>query len=328
MLFLNNLTGFPAIMVALTAAIMWGTWFISLKYLKDYPIEAFYVVMFSFCLVFVWGIGFLLEGSEIFSNIALIFSQYPSKIFCTLLGGVLYAAGMWVSLKVMEKVGLALSQPLLQSITLIAGTLFTLVLGGRPESLTNTKIVLTVLFLLAAAFLVYMADQKRSASEETEVKASAPLRTVVGLTVLSALLTVSYDASMSYGLETITQPVGLKVLPFMCLLCTGAFLGVMLTCGAVLTRRHQWHVIRETPFAIHKWSIFSGICHYGGNIIHTFATRGLSTAVAYPLGITSALWTQLWGLGYGEFKGAPKSAYVYLFLSFACYVAGACCVAL
>ena len=105
-------------------------------------------------------------------------------------------------------------------------------------------------------------------------------------------------------------------------------LGLPLAILLVLTRRHQWHVIRETPFAIHKWSIFSGICHYGGNIIHTFATRGLSTAVAYPLGLASALWTQLWGLGYGEFKGAPKSAYVYLFLSFACYVAGACCVAL
>ena len=328
MVFLNNLTGFPAVMVALTAAIMWGTWFISLKYLKDYPIEAFYVVMFSFCLVFVWGVSFLLEGNEIFANIAFIFSRYPSKIFFTLLGGMLYAAGLWVSLKVMDKVGLALSQPLLQSITLITGTLLTLVLGGRPESLTDTKIVLTVLFLLAAAFLVYMADQKRGASEAADAKAAAPLRTVVGLTVLSALLTVSYDAAMSYGLETITQPIGLKVLPFMCLLCTGAFLGVMLTCGTVLTRKQQWHVIREAPFSIHKWSIFSGICHYGGNIIHTFATRGLSAAVSYPLGLTSALWTQLWGLGYGEFKGAPKSAYVYLFLSFACYVAGACCVAL
>ena len=42
---LNNLTGLPAILVALTAAIMWGTWFISLKYLKDYPIEAFYVAV-------------------------------------------------------------------------------------------------------------------------------------------------------------------------------------------------------------------------------------------------------------------------------------------
>ena len=131
---LNNLTGFPAVQVALTAAIMWGTWFISLKYLKEYPIEAFYVVMFAFSLVFVWGVGFLLEGKALLENIALVGTQFPWKIVCTLVGGMLYAAGLWVSLKVMDKVGLALSQPLLQSVTLIAGVLVTLVVGRTARN--------------------------------------------------------------------------------------------------------------------------------------------------------------------------------------------------
>lgn len=133
---------------------------------------------------------------------------------------------------------------------------------------------------------------------------------------------------MAYGLETITQPIGLNVLPFMCLLSTGAFIGVLLTCGTVLTRNHQWGAIRKARFSVHKWSLISGLCHYGGNIIHTFATRGLSAAVSYPLGLTSALWTQLWGLKYGEFKGAPLSAYIYQFASFACYIAAALCITL
>lgn len=331
MQFLNTLSGLPAILTALTAAIMWGSWFVSLKYLKKYPIEAFYVVMFSFCLVFVWGVSFLLAGGDILANIGEIWRQYPAKILCTLLGGMLYAAGLWVSLKIMEKVGLALSQPLLQSLTLIAGTCVSLYLGGRPETLTDLKIILTVLFLLGAAVLVYLADQKRAQgtpAQDAARQPSAPLKTVIGLTVAAAVLTVSYDAAMAYGLETITQPAGLKVLPFMCLLCTGAFLGVLATCGAVLTKRKQWHVIKEAPFSIHKWSLLSGFCHYGGNIIHSFATRGLSAAVSYPLGLTSGLWTQLWGLKYGEFRGAPVSAYVCLFASFACYAAAALCISL
>lgn len=326
---LNNLTGFPAILVAMTAAFMWGTWFISLKHLKKYPIEAFYVVMFTFALLLVWGIGFLLEGSELLTNIRLVGEQNPSKVIITLLGGMLYAAGVWVSLKVMDKVGLALSQPLLQSITLIAGVVVTLFVGGRPETLSDIKIIMTVVFLLAAAVFVYLADLKRAkGAEQQDKKAGVALKTVVGLTLLSAVLTVSYDVAMSYGLHTITQPIGLEVLPFMCVLCTGAFVGVMLTCGTVLTKHHQWHCIREAPFSIHKWSLFSGFCHYGGNIIHSFATRGLSAAVSYPLGLTCGLWTQLWGLWYGEFKGAPLSAYVFLFASFACYVAGACCISM
>lgn len=323
---LNNLTGLPAILVALTAALMWGTWFISLKHLGDYPVEAFYVVMFAFALVFVWGVSLLLEGSAIFANIALIWTVSPSKILITLAGGMLYAAGIWVSLKVMGKVGLALSQPLLQSITLVTGVVVTVVLGGRPQTLTNLKIGLTVLFLLGAVVFVYFADARRATGQAD--KASAPLRTVVGLMALAAVLTVSYDVALAYGLQTMTQPVGLSALPFMCLLCTGAFLGVLLTCGVVLTRRRQWRRIWQAPMSIHKWSIFSGFCHYGGNIIHSFATRGLSAAVSFPLGLTSGLWTQLWGLYYGEFKGAPKSAYVFQFLSFACYVAGAYCISM
>lgn len=329
MQFLNSLTGFPAILVALTAAFLWGTWFISLKHLKDYPIEAFYMVMFAFSLVFVWGVSLLLDGGAVLENIGLIAAEAPSKIIVTLVGGMLYAAGIWVSLKIMDKVGLALSQPLLQSITLVAGVIITTFVGGRPETLTNTKIILTVVFLLGAAVLVYLADQRRSAAQVKEGRPKpAALKTVVGLTVISAILNVSYDAAMAYSLETITQPVGLTALPFMCLLCTGAFFGVLFTCGAVLTRRRQWRLILKAPFAIHKWSLFSGFCHYGGNIIHSFATRGLSAAVSYPLGLTYGLWTQLWGLFYGEFKGAPASAYVYQFLSFACYVAGACCISL
>ncbi len=327
--FLENLTGFPAIFVALTAAFMWGTWFISLKHLKDYPIEAFYMVMFTFALVFVWGVALLMEGGEIFANIALIWQQNAAKILITLAGGMLYAAGIWISLKVMEKVGLALSQPILQSITLVAGVAVTVMLGGRPETLTNLKIALTVVFLLGAVFFVYFADARRAAGQARKgEKPSVPLKSVVGYMALSAILIVSYDVAMAYGLETITQPVGMKVLPFMCMLCTGAFLGVLATCGTVLTRRKQWHRIWQTPFSIHKWSLFSGFCHYGGNIIHSFATRGLSAAVSFPLGLTSGLWTQLWGLKYGEFKGAPVSAYVFQFLSFACYVAGAYCISM
>ena len=326
---LNSLTGLPAILMALTAAVMWGTWFISLKHLKDYPVEAFYVVMFAFSLVFVWGVSFLLEGNGIIANIIAVGAQSPSKIIVTLFGGMLYAAGIWVSLKVMDKVGLALSQPLLQSITLIAGVIVTLFVGGRPETLTDLKIILTVVFLLAAAFLVCLADRRRAAGQaESGGKKPAALKTVVGLTVLSAILGVSYDAAMSYSLKTITQPVGLEVMPFMCLLCTGALGGVLLTCGTVLTKRRQWHTIWQAPFRIHKWSLFSGFCHYGGNIIHSFATRGLSAAISYPLGLTCGLWTQLWGLWYGEFKGAPISAYIYQFASFACYVAGAYCISM
>ena len=44
-----------AIFMALLAPAMWGSWFICLKYLKGYPIEAFYVTLFVASMVIVWG---------------------------------------------------------------------------------------------------------------------------------------------------------------------------------------------------------------------------------------------------------------------------------
>ena len=112
-------------------------------------------------------------------------------------------------------------------------------------------------------------------------------------------------------------------MPFMITLCTGAFIGAVAICGTILTMKRQWHVFWTNGMNIHIFGILSGVAHYGGNIIHTFATRNLSSVVSWPLGITAGLWTQMWGLVYGEFKGSPKITYVYLFVGIFCYLIGA-----
>jgi hypothetical protein len=107
------------------------------------------------------------------------------------------------------------------------------------------------------------------------------------------------------------------------MLCSGAFVGALITSGLNLTLTHSWHKVWQAPFRIHKFGIWSGLFHYGGNIIHTFATGSLSSAVSWPLGLTSGIWTQVWGIVYGEFKGAPKYVYVLQIGSFICYALGA-----
>jgi len=58
-------------------------------------------------------------------------------------------------------------------------------------------------------------------------------------------------------------------------------------------------------------------------VLHAFATRQLSSVLSWPLGMTSGLWTQVWGLAYGEYKGAPLKAYWFLVASVLAYLAGA-----
>jgi hypothetical protein len=108
----------------------------------------------------------------------------------------------------------------------------------------------------------------------------------------------------------------------MALLASGAFTGSLVNSGIALTRSHQWGRLRTAGFKIHKFGIWAGLFHYGGNIMAAFSVSFLSAAVAYPLGITAGLWTQLWGLAYGEFKGSPRAAYVALFAGLALYILG------
>jgi hypothetical protein len=149
----------------------------------------------------------------------------------------------------------------------------------------------------------------------------------VGLALFSSVFTPAYSLGISYGLRSITQPNGLAALPFMTLLVSGAFTGVILGSGFLLTLHKQWKIVFHASLSIHKFGIISGLFHYGGNIIHTFATASLSSVVSWPLGITAGLWTQLWGLVYGELRGAPRRAYLALFLGIALYLLGAYVIA-
>lgn len=318
-----------AIVMGLLAASMWGTWFISMKYLGKYPLEAFYITLFTTSMILVWGIGFILDGPALFRNLGEVWQVDKSRLIVTFICGMLYVAGMQFSLRVIKLIGLSLSQPLSASISLIGGTLLSGLIGGVPEGLGLWRIVVTAVFLMAAIFLTMKAGNTRNkAQNEKQVDTGLSrdpkaIRLAVFLLIIGAVFTPAYSTALSYGLKSITQPNGMAVMPFMTILCSGAFTGAWLICGITLTVRKQWHVFWTNGFYIHKFGILSGLAHYGGNIIHTFATRNLSSVVSWPLGITAGLWTQMWGLVYGEFKGSPRRTYVYLFSGILCYLIGA-----
>jgi glucose uptake protein GlcU len=318
-----------AVIMGLFAAFMWGSWFISLKYLDDYPLEAFYVTLFSSSLILVWGVAILLDGKALFTNLISIWHSDKIRIIVTIICGILYASGMQFSLRVVKIIGLSISQPLQASINMIGGTLISGILGGIPEGMTVGRIAMTTLFLSLAIILTMKAGRLRNSVQEKDLidtglsRDPKKIRSAIILVIIGSLFTPAYSTALSFGLKSITQPNGLAVMPFMAMLCTGAFIGSFIIGGISLTVRKEWHKVKDAGFKIHKFGIISGFAHYGGNIIHTFATRNLSSVVAWPLGITAGIWTQTWGLLYGEFKGSTKITYVYLFLGVACYLFGA-----
>jgi drug/metabolite transporter (DMT)-like permease len=320
-----------AITMGLLAASMWGTWFISLKYMRDYPLDAFFVTLFATSLIFVWSVGWLLDKSALFGNIGFVLANDPLRVWFTLGGGILYAYGMRFSLTVMRSIGLALTQPIQSAMTIVIGNLISSLVGGLPSGVTIVRILFAACFSILAVFACMLAARWRNEAQKNGTAQGMRITMkdmwrAIGLLVISTLMP-GYVIALSYGLASTTHSQGLAVMPFMALLATGAFIGSLLGSGVGLTRSGQWHRLWQAGFETHKFGIFSGLFHYGGNIIHTFATSDLGAGLSWPLGITAGMWTQVWGLVYGEFKDAPRRAYLALLAGFLFYLIGAYIIA-
>lgn len=322
-----------AVFMVLFAATLWGTWFISLKYLGDYPIDGFYVTLFTTSIIFVWSVGFIIDGSALLQNIRDVYAVDPSRVIVTLICGSLYVIGMRVTLHVFSTIGLSLTMPIKSSISILLSTSVAAFVGGVPEGYSLGLIFLASFLLIGAVLFSMQSARLRIAGQETaEVKSDLQftmedMKKSIILLLITTVISPAYTFGLSYGLKSITQPNGLAVLPYMALLSTGAFVGSMIASGSMLTIRKQWKLVFSAPMSIHKFGIISGLFHYGGNIINTYAAAFLSTVISFPLSLWSNLVTQFWGIAYGEFKGSPKKAYYYLAGALILYIVGAYIIA-
>ena len=323
-----ELTTGTAVFLAVFATFLWGSWFISLKFIGDYPIDGFYITLFITSFILVWCVSFIVDGSALLENLREVFEADPSRVLVSLACGVGYVFGMRISLYVMQTIGLSLTQPISASVTMIIGILVSIFIGGVPEGYSFSVLGIAVLFFMGALVAAMLAARNRVNPEESSRRIAEVRFTMqemykaMGWLVIAALFSPSYSLGLSYGLKSVTQPNGLAVLPYMAMLVTGAFVTSMTLSGGILTYKKQWRRVLNAPFSIHKWGIISGLAHYTGNILHTYSTAFLSSAITWPLAITMGLWTQMWGLVFGEFKGSPRKAYAFLFTAIACYVIG------
>ena len=162
-----ELTVSAAIIAVLFSSFLWNTWAISLKYLGDYPLDGFYVTLFTTSIILVWGIGFILDGSYLIDNIRKVYEIDPSRVIVTLVCGAGYVIGMRFSLFVMKTIGLSLTQPIASSINIFLGTLTAAAIGGVPAGFSVPKVMAACIFLISAVGLTMYTGRLRSDSQET-----------------------------------------------------------------------------------------------------------------------------------------------------------------
>ncbi len=321
-----------AILGGLFNAFLWGSWAVILKKLDHYPVDAFFLGLYIFSFVFVWMIALILLGEELFREMAQAWRERPAVIIVALFTGGTFVIGVRITLTVFTAVGLSVTAPVQTFMSLILGTSLAAFVGGTPAALAPLDLIVACLLLFAAAMATVRARIVRDrllfegAASQLRDAAGATSRRLIAKNIIlvapaSAIIT-AYPLGLAYSLQAPGRDYGLTPLAYMIVLATGSLIGAVLTSGAVLTLRRQWSIFLRAGWAMHRYSLIAAGAHYGGNIINAFATGALTAAVSWPIGTTSQLWTYIWGLATGEFKGAPRKSYLLIASGAALYIAG------
>ena len=321
-----------AILGGLFNAFLWGSWAVVLKKLRNYPLDAFFLGLYIFSFICVWIIALVALGEELFKEMAQVWQERPAVIIVALIAGATYDVGIRFTLTVFTSVGLSITAPIQSFMSLILGTSLAAIIGGIPAAISLLDLIAACLLFFAAAMATVQAQiwrdrtlfegaasQLRDALGERSKRLLAKSILLVGL---ASAIIITYPLGLSYSLRAPGRDYGLTPLAFMIVLATGSLIGVALTSGAVLTLRRQWSLFLRAGWRMYRYSLIAAGAHYGGNLINAFATGALTAAVSWPIGTTSQLWTYVWGLATGEFKGAPRKSYLLIAAGAALYVAG------
>ena len=321
-----------AILGGLFNAFLWGSWAVVLKKLDGYPLDAFFLTLYVCAFVFVWGIALAAQAEGHFDELARVWRQRPAIIIVAFIAGATFVIGVRITLTVFSAVGLSVTAPIQTFMSLILGTSLAALVGGTPAAIGPLDLMAACLLFFAAAMATVRArilrDRSLFEGAATQLRdaAGATSRRLIAknmlLVALASAIITAYPLGLSYSLRAPSRDFGLTPIAYILVLATGSLCGALLTSGALLTRRRQWSVLRRAGWKRHRYSVIAALAHYGGNLINAFATGALTAAVSWPLGTTSQLWTYVWGVATGEFKGAPRRSYLLIAAGAALYFAG------
>lgn len=319
-----------AITLVLLTTFLWGSWFQAIKHLGDYPVSAFMLWLYTFSCAIVWVV--IAVAKPMFIGGGIVETVMASKELALLvvICGALFAVGMQIQMFVVKKIGLILSTSVSATCSILFGTIISALVGGLPEKVSMGLIMLAAVILVCATIVCQFAGKLRNSDVSSTVSASSSQQgkkknySILFLLVFSnAFLLTAYPLALSMGIQSDMNPSGFPSILCIGLLAIGSFLGTLIYSGIALTRSKSWRMFLHPKRKICiLMALISASCHYGGNIIHTIAAPILSMAIAWPMGNSFHMWSYIWGIGYGEFRGASKRTYMVLIGGMSLFVVG------
>ena len=323
-----NLSQSTALIILLIVTFLWGSWFQVVKHTGDYPIYALLSWLYVFSIFIVWGSIALLHKQMVpdgvFHEIA---SDIPRTLF-VLLCGALYAVGMQLQLTVVGRVGLILSSSITSTCSILCGILLSSFLGGIPEGASFASILFAAVLLILGTVICQASGKMRTQDingGKAEKRERARGKDIALLIFSSGVLAPFYSMASSVGLKTELRPDGFSSFTCMGILCIGALIGTSIFTAVRLTKDKKWGILFHPGVGMKRillMALIAAFCHFGGNVLHAIAAPVVSVVIATGIGYSFGVWAYLWGICYGEFKGAKGRTYMTLALGVALFLAG------
>lgn len=318
-----------AILILLIVTFLWGSWFQAVKHTGDYPIYVFLSWMYLFSIAVVWGAIFLFQKQMIPDGVFHEISSDYKRAFLVFLCGGIYAIGMQIQLSAVSRVGLILSSSVTSTCSILSGVIVSAILGGVPEGASLLMILSAAVLLVAGTIVCQISGVMRDSDVKKESKKSSENRSkkkdILLLIFASGILQPFFSVASSIGLKTDLRPEGFSPFTCMGILCLGAFAGTTIFSLIAVGKAHMWERVLHPKVKLRLiifMAIISAFCHFGGNLLNAVASPVVSVVIATGIGYSYGIWSYLWGIVYGEFKGAARRTMAVLGCGLGLFVIG------
>lgn len=321
-----------AILATLFASFLFALWYQGLKHLKAYPLSGFIFWLYIASYITVWTAVFMFGDTDLPNGIAYELQGKVGTAILVVLGGSCMTSGLIISLNHMKANGMIANQAIAGSIGSILGLVAHFVVGGLTPGLSLPLVIVASIVIIGASIVIQHSTilkyrdkgvdiTNRDVDKDKSKPDSIPKQNV--MLVLSNLLLIGYSIAYMLGTRSVNNPDGFPPLLAVLLLATGSLLAAVTYAVVTLARAGTLKVLLFTEYKLPiVLGLCAGVCHYGGTILQIYSLPALSAPVSALLVRTSALWTFLWGIIYGEYKGSRKTVKAWLACGISLYIVG------
>lgn len=280
--------------------------------------------MYAISILIVWGFIAISKDESGFSSIISELKNHLTISGIVILCGCVFGVAMQMHLYIVQRIGLILSTSVSATCAILGGTLISIWFAGVPAGVSITLILLASVILILATICCQYAGYRRDIDIQKQETKTSRTNDIVLLAFINFVLMSAYPLANAVGLRTALNPTGLSAMACMGVLVIGALMG-SLAFTIYQIQKNGTKEIRHSDVSyliIFVFATIAAFAHFGGNILHSIFAPVISVTIATAMGNSYHVWSYVWGLLYGEFKGASCKTYVILGLGVVLFLLG------